>query len=76
MRGQHNLVIRMNEDGEFGEVVKTYQMIDTLRLEQEAFADAINGGAPYPMTDEEIIATPALWEAAIRSAESGDTADI
>jgi predicted dehydrogenase len=76
MRGQHNLVIRMNEDGELGEVVKTYQMIDTLRLEQEAFADAINGGAPYPMTGEEIIATPALWEAAIRSADSGETADV
>jgi predicted dehydrogenase len=76
MRGQHNLVVRMNEDGELGEVVRSYEMIDTLRLEQEAFADAINGGAPFPMTDEEIIATPALWEAAIRSAETGKTADI
>lgn len=72
MRGQHCLVIRMNEDGELGEEIKDYDVADTARLELDAFADAVNGGAPYPMTMEEIIATPSLWEAAIKSVETGD----
>jgi predicted dehydrogenase len=76
MRGQHCLVVRMNEDGELGEEVKNYDIADTPRLELDAFADAVNGGAPYPMTNEEIIATPALWEAATKSVELGEPVGI
>lgn len=76
MRSQHNLTVRMNDDGELVEAVKDYEVIDTLRLEQEAFADAINGGAPFPMTDEEIIATPALWEAAIKAEATGERVEV
>jgi predicted dehydrogenase len=73
MRSQHCLATRMIEDGENTETVKDYEAVDTLRLELEAFAGAINGGAPYPMTDEEMIATPALWEAAIKAVSQGRT---
>lgn len=76
MRGQHSLVIRMNEDGELGEEVKDFDIADTPRLELDAFADAVGGGAPYPMTHDEIIATPALWEAAIKSVELSEAVDI
>ena len=49
---------------------------DALGSGAEAFADAINGVAPYPMTDEEMIATPALWEAAVTSAALGRAVDV
>ena len=76
MRGQHCLISRMNEDGELGEKVTDYDVADTPLLELEAFADAVAGGDPYPMTDAEIISTPALWEAAIKSVELAETIDI
>ena len=84
MRGQHRLVSRTNEAGTGladksagdNETVKNYDIADTPFLELEAFADAVNGVAPYPMTDEEMIATPALWEAAVKSAKSGNVVDI
>jgi predicted dehydrogenase len=84
MRGQHRLVSRTNEAGTGladkssgdNETVKNYDIADTPFLELEAFADAVNGAAPYPMTDKEMIATPALWEAAVKSAASGSAVDI
>ena len=84
LRNHHRLVRRSVDDGngdgdksgEDGETVKNYDPADTPLLELEAFADAINGIAPYPMTDEEIIATPALWEAAITSVEQGAAVDV
>jgi predicted dehydrogenase len=76
MRGQHCLVSRMNEDGEFGEQVTDFDVADTPLLELEAFADAVAGGDPYPMTDAEIVSTPALWEAAIKSVERSEIVDI
>jgi predicted dehydrogenase len=84
MRGQHRLVSRVNEAGTGladksagdNETVKDYDIADTPFLELEAFADAVNGIAPYPMTYIEMIATPTLWEAAVKSATSGSTVDI
>jgi predicted dehydrogenase len=73
MRSQHCLVTRMIEDGENTETVKDYKVVDTLRLKLEAFADAINGGAPYLITGEEMITTPALWEAATKAVAQGKT---
>ncbi|MBT3766352.1 MAG: Gfo/Idh/MocA family oxidoreductase [Rhodospirillaceae bacterium] len=84
LRNHHRLVRRTIEDGngesdksgEDGETVKNYDVADTLLLEFDAFADAVTGVAPYPMTDEEMIATPALWEAAVRSAKLGQAVDV
>jgi predicted dehydrogenase len=84
MRSPHRLVTRTTEDGtgesdtssEDGEVVRNFNVVDTPFLELEAFADAVSGGAPYPMSDEEIIATPALWEAAIKSVSLGGLVDV
>ncbi len=84
MRSPHRLVTRLIENGngesdkngEDGETVKNYDVADTPRLELDAFTDAVNGLAPYPMTDAEMIATPALWEAAVKSVKLGKAVDI
>jgi predicted dehydrogenase len=50
---------------------RTLEAVDTLRLELEAFADAIEYRAPYPVTTEQMIDAVAAMEAINRSMESG-----
>ncbi len=45
--------------------------VDTLRLELEAFADAVEGRAPYPIPYDQMIDTVAAFEAITRSVASG-----
>lgn len=45
--------------------------VDTLRLELEAFADAVEGRAPYPIPYDQMIDTVAVFEAIIRSVAAG-----
>lgn len=52
---------------------QTFPPVDMLRLELEAFADAIEGRAPYPIGDADMIATVAAFEAVCRSVKSGRT---
>ena len=47
----------------------TFEPVDTLRAELEAFADAVAGGAPYPITPQQMIDGVAALEATIRSIE-------
>jgi predicted dehydrogenase len=49
---------------------RTYEWVNTVRLNLEAFAQAIRGGAPYPFTHAEKIGNIAVLEAICRSAES------
>ena len=44
---------------------------DSQRAELEAFADAIEGRAPYPIPAEQMLATVAAFEATVASIESG-----
>ncbi|MSO77042.1 MAG: Gfo/Idh/MocA family oxidoreductase [Alphaproteobacteria bacterium] len=44
-----------------------FQAIDSLRAELEAFADAITGKAPYPITGAEMLDTVAAFEALVAS---------
>jgi predicted dehydrogenase len=46
---------------------------NSLRAELEAFADAVENRAPYPISEEEMVATVAAFEATVRSLESGET---
>jgi predicted dehydrogenase len=39
-----------------------FPAVDTLRLELEAFAEAIMGRAPYPIGDADMVATVAAFE--------------
>jgi len=52
---------------------QTFPPVDTLRLELEAFADAIEGRAPYPIGDADMVATVAAFDAVCRSVKSGRT---
>jgi predicted dehydrogenase len=47
---------------------RTYEWVDTVRMNVEAFAGAIAGAAPYPFTDAEKIGNIAVLEAVWRSA--------
>lgn len=49
----------------------TFEPIDSLRAELEAFADAAAWRAPYPITPQEMVDTIAAFEATIRSIETG-----
>jgi predicted dehydrogenase len=48
--------------------VRDYEWVDTVRANVEAFAQAIEGSAPYPFTDAEKIGNIGLLEAICRSA--------
>ena len=48
--------------------------VDTLRLELEAFADAVEGRAPYPLPYDQMIDTVAVFEAITRSVAAGGRA--
>ena len=41
--------------------------VDSLRAELEAFADAIEGRAPYPIGEAQILATMGAFEATLRA---------
>jgi predicted dehydrogenase len=49
----------------------TYPAIDVLRAELDAFADAIENKAPFPVPEAEILATLSAFEAALQSMNSG-----
>jgi len=50
--------------------VKTYPAFDKERAELEAFADAIEGKAPYPLATADAIHGVAAFEAIVKSAET------
>lgn len=66
--GETELVLRMK--GAKPEH-RSFEPVDSLRAELEAFADAVEGRAPYPITLEEMISTVGAFEAIIRSIETG-----
>ena len=55
---------------------QVFPPVDTLRLELEAFADAVTGRTPYPIGDDDMIATVAAFEAVCRSVKSGRTETV
>lgn len=53
--------------------VKDFQKIDSVLAEMDAFADAVSGVAPYPITTGEMVDTIASFEAVIQSIAAGST---
>jgi predicted dehydrogenase len=53
----------------------TCPAIDTLAAELDAFADAIEGIRPYPVSEAEVLATLAAFEAALASIHCGQPVD-
>ena len=54
----------------------TFEPIDALRVELEAFADAIEGRAPFPVSAEDMLATVAAFEAVVKALETGETVSV
>ena len=50
---------------------KEFPKVDSIRAEMEAFADAVAGISPYPITPVEMVNTIAAFEAIIRSMDTG-----
>lgn len=50
----------------------TYPAIGVLRAELDAFADAIDNKAPFPVPEADVLATLSAFEAALASMKSGD----
>lgn len=48
-----------------------FTRVDTLRVELEAFADAVEGRAPYPITTGEMVDTIGAFEALVTSVATG-----
>ncbi|MBI4204804.1 MAG: Gfo/Idh/MocA family oxidoreductase [Betaproteobacteria bacterium] len=71
--GETDLVLRLK--GKPTEC-RTFEPIDSVRAELEAFADAVANRAPYPITPEEMVNTIAAFEAIIRSIEHGGAVSI
>lgn len=53
-----------------------FEPVDSLRAEFEAFADAVAGRAPYPISTAHMINTVAAFEAVIRSIETRATVTL
>ena len=53
-----------------------FEPVNALKAELEAFADAIEGRAPFPVSDEDMIATVSAFEAVVRALESGETVTL
>lgn len=68
--GQSDLVLRMS--GAQPQRLN-FEPVDSLRMELEAFADAVEGRAPYPIPMVQMIDTVAAFEAAIKALESNST---
>lgn len=55
---------------------REFPKVDSLLAEFDAFADAVAGRAPYPITPAEMVNTIAAFEAVIRSMETGRPVSI
>jgi predicted dehydrogenase len=49
---------------------------DILAGELAAFADAVEGGAPYPVPEQDVLATLAAFEAALQSMQTGQAVTL
>ncbi|MFN7087711.1 MAG: Gfo/Idh/MocA family protein [Burkholderiales bacterium] len=54
----------------------SFEPVDSLRAEFDAFADAVAGRAAYPISLEHMVNTVAAFEAVIRALDSGETVTL
>ncbi|MGF6307490.1 putative dehydrogenase [Bradyrhizobium sp. i1.8.4] len=52
-------------------VTRRFPAVDTLTAELSAFADVVEGIAPFPVPEADVLATLAAFEAALQSMQSG-----
>jgi predicted dehydrogenase len=66
--GETEVVVR-SRDGKTDR--REFPKVDSILAEMDAFADAVGGRAPYPITPVEMVNTIAAFEAIIQSMETG-----
>jgi predicted dehydrogenase len=71
--GETELVLRLS--GKPPERM-TLEPQDSVRAELEAFADAVEGRAAYPIPLDQMLATVSAFEATVRSVDTGETTAI
>ena len=71
--GETDLVLRLS--GKSPERM-TLEPQDSVRAELEAFADAVEGRAAYPIPLDQMLATVSAFEATVRSVDTGETTAI
>ena len=72
-RGEDTLTVaRMGEEP----VTKEFPHVDSLLVLVEAFADAIEGKAPFPVTPAQMLDLIGAFEAVVRSAETGEATEV
>jgi predicted dehydrogenase len=71
--GENELVVRLN-----GKPPRrtTYDAVDSLAVEFDAFAEAVAGRAAYPISGDDMIATIAAFEAVVASVQSRAAASL
>jgi predicted dehydrogenase len=75
--GTKGFAVARDEDalriGMIGEAAReeTYPHVDSLKVLVEAFADAVEGRAPFPVTPDQMVDAIGAFEATIRSLETG-----
>lgn len=74
LRSSLNSVSVRTNDGRFES--RGFDAVDSVRLNFEAFADAIEGKSPGPVPVEEIIHVVAVAEAVARSLQTGEPAQV
>lgn len=72
VRGETELVLRLS-----GKPPEERRLapLDSLRAELEAFADAVEGRAPYPIAPEQMLATVGAFEATVRALDTKSGSD-
>lgn len=74
LRGETEVTVRIGKEAPR---VLRFEPVDSQRAELEAFVDALEGRAPYPITTESMLATVAAFEAVVTSvARNGAPVDI
>jgi predicted dehydrogenase len=56
--------------------IRRYEPMDSLRLLVEAFADAIEGKAPFPVTPEQMLDLTSAFEAVVASVRTGKPVEV
>lgn len=56
--------------------VSDHKGVNPLKIGLEAFAAAVRGAAPFPITDEQIVHGVAVFEAIVKSAQSGQPVKV
>ncbi len=71
--GEHELLLHR---GDASPERITLEPVNALEAELEAFVDAIEGRAPFPVSDEDMLRTVGAFEAVVRALESGETVEL